>query len=36
MPVLFTPRPNATSDRIQGRNESDSWELFAEWHEDPN
>jgi hypothetical protein len=30
------PRPNATSDRIQGRNESDSRELFAEWHEDPN
>jgi hypothetical protein len=33
---VIPPRPNATSDPIQGRNESDSWELFAEWHEDPD
>lgn len=33
---VIPPRPNATSDPIQGRNESDSRELFPEWHEDPN
>ena len=27
---VIPPRPNATSDPIQGRNESDSWELFPE------
>ena len=29
------PRPDAISSAIQGRNESDSRELFSEWYEDP-
>ena len=33
---VIPPRPNATSDPIQGGNGSKGRELFSEWNEDPN